>query len=417
MTAAGTDAAELPVDGVRRTNHWGAVGAAMLGTFVLVTAEQLPIGLLTGLSGDLRVTEGTAGLSVTVPSIVAAVAAVGVPLVVGRLDRRKLLIGLMVLMTVANAVTALAPTFAVLLISRVLVGIAIGGFWAVAGSLAVRLVSPQSVPKATAVIFGGVAAANVLGVPLGTVLGDLMHWRLTFAALGVLALVSMIALILLLPRLAADQAIGLGVLGAQLTRRGVVAGLGITLLAVVGHFAAFTYVSPILQDISGVSANVVGPALLAFGAAGMAGNFLAGMLLSRSLRGVVIGILAGVALVLAATPTVGLTPVSGTALLVIWGLIFGGLSVSLQTWMIQAAPGSPEPATALWVFVWNAAIGLGALVGGRTVDTTATSAVPWVGAGFLLVAALVATITRPTPPTTPRRRQGDHLTDRTETLR
>jgi predicted MFS family arabinose efflux permease len=141
---------------------------------------------------------------------------------------------------------------------------------------------------------------------------------------------------------------------------------------------------------------MVGPALLAFGAAGLAGNFLAGMLLAHHLRAVVIGILAGIIITLILIPIVGLSPVTGIALLVIWGLIFGGLSVAMQTWMIQAAPDSPEPATALWVFIWNAAIGLGALLGGRTLDTTTTSAVPWIGGGLLLVGALVALIARPT---------------------
>jgi predicted MFS family arabinose efflux permease len=395
MSTATQDASGSASGSAGRTSRWGAVGAAMLGTFVLVTAEQLPVGLLIALGRDLGVTEGVAGLSVTVPSVTAAVAAVVIPVVVGRLDRRVLLIGLMVLMTAANTVTALAPNFAVLIASRLLVGIAIGGFWAVAGSLAVRLVAPASVPRATAVIFGGVAAANVLGVPLGTVLGDLMGWRPAFAALGVLALASMISLIALLPRLAADRAIGPRILGAQLKNRGVLAGLMITLLAVVGHFAAFTFVSPILRDISGVPEHFIGPGLLAFGVAGLIGNFAAGGLLSRRLRFVVIAILTGITAALAALPIIGLTPVSGIALLIVWGLIFGGLSVAMQTWMIHAAPSSPEPATALWVCVWNAAIGVGALVGGRAIDTMSAAAASWLGAGLLLLAAVIAALSRP----------------------
>lgn len=383
--------------GPAAVNRWGAVVAVMLGTFVLVTAEQLPIGLLTTLGGELRVTEGTAGLSVTVPSVVAAAAAIGVPLVVGRLDRRVLLISLMIVMTVANAVTAVAPTFAVLLISRILVGIAIGGFWAVAGSLAVRLVSPAAVPRATAVIFAGVAAANVLGVPLGTVLGDLLGWRLAFGVLGALALVSMIALIIVLPRLAAATPIGFGVLRATLTDRPVLAGLVITVLAVVGHFTAFTFVSPILQDLVGLSERFVGPVLLIFGLAGFAGNFLAGALLSRHLRLVAIAVPGGVALTLAVLPILGATPVTGVVLLVLWGLIFGGLSVTLQTWMIKASPEAPEAATALWVCVWNVAIGIGAVIGGRAVDTVSVGTASWLGAGLLLLAAVLAVLSRPTP--------------------
>jgi predicted MFS family arabinose efflux permease len=171
-------------DGRARLRRWAAVTAVSVGTFLLVTAEQLPVGLLVPVGADLRVTDGVAGLMVTVPGIVAAVAAPVVPMMVGRLDRRVLLGGLMALMTLANAMSALAPSYPVLLGSRVLVGIAIGGFWAIAGGLATRLVPEREVPRATTVIFGGVAAANVLGVPVGTLLGGYAGWRIAFGALG-----------------------------------------------------------------------------------------------------------------------------------------------------------------------------------------------------------------------------------------
>lgn len=178
--------------------RWVAVAAVAVGTFLLVTAEQLPVGLLTPVGADLRVTDGVAGLMVTVPGIVAAVAAPLVPVLVGRLDRRVLLGALMALMTLANSLSALAPTYPVLIGSRVLVGVAIGGFWAVAGGLATRLVPGPDVPRATALIFGGVAAANVLGVPIGTLLGGVAGWRVAFGALSALAAVVLVALFALL---------------------------------------------------------------------------------------------------------------------------------------------------------------------------------------------------------------------------
>lgn len=141
QTPARTQEPEAP-----EKSRWLAVSAVALGTFLLVTAEQLPIGLLTSVGSALSVSEGTAGLMVTVPSIVAAFAAPLVPMLVGSMDRRILLLGLMALMTVSNLGSALAPNFAVLVGSRVLVGIAIGGFWAVASGLAVRLVAPEDVP-------------------------------------------------------------------------------------------------------------------------------------------------------------------------------------------------------------------------------------------------------------------------------
>jgi predicted MFS family arabinose efflux permease len=381
---------ELLADGER----WGAAWAAMLGVFVLVVAEQLPIGLLTQISPALSVTEGTAGLSVTVPSIVAGIAAPLVPLAVGRMDRRLLLVALMVTMTAANAASWLAPTFEVLVLSRVFVGIAIGGFWAIGGGLAVRLVSPANVPKATSIIFAGVAAANVLGVPLGTILGTGLGWRMAFAALGIAALVSLVCLIVWLPPLSAQTPIGPRLLFGQLRNRGVAVGLLVTLFSVAGHFAAFTFVGPILRDIAGLPASAVGPVLLIYGLLGLGGNFAAGALLGRSVTGVVLNILATITIALGVLPAVGLQPVSGVLLLLLWGLFFGGLSVSMQTWMIKAAPTAVEAATSLWVGVWNLSIGLGALVGGVVVDKLTLPALIWIAGALTLTAVLLVAVAR-----------------------
>ncbi|WP_307796603.1 MFS transporter [Actinomadura barringtoniae] len=369
-------------------SRWAAVAAVTLGTFLLVTAEQLPIGLLTDVGSALRVSEGTAGLMVTVPSLVAAIAAPVVPTLVGRLDRRLLLLSLMGLMTLANAASALAPGFAVLVASRVLVGVAIGGFWAVAGGLAVRLVNEANVPRATAIIFGGVSAANVFGVPIGTVIGGLAGWRTAFAALGALALITVVALLAVLPPLNASQAMSPWLLTRQLRNPGVRIGILATFLLITGHFAAYTFVSPALQRLSGIDARLVGPLLFAFGIAGMAGNFAAGAALARrpyrTVQIITLTLTAAIPLFL----LLGRSTIGGTALLIVWGLAFGGVSVSLQTWMIKTAPRAVEAASALWVAVFNLSIGLGALVGGIIVDSLGLPGVLWIGGAAALLAAL-----------------------------
>ncbi|WP_084508977.1 MFS transporter [Nocardia pseudovaccinii] len=371
-----------------QANRWSAVTAVAVGTFLLVTAEQLPIGLLSPVGSALRISEGAAGL-VTGASIVAALAAPVVPLVIGRLDRRVLLVALMGLMTVANAISAMAPNFAILLVSRALVGIAIGGFWAVAAGLAVRLVTEKAVPKATAVIFGGVGAANVLGVPLGTAFGALAGWRLAFAALSILALVVSVVLVAVLPPLVATQPLGLHQFVDQFRNHGVRAGILATFLLVIGHFAAYTFVGPTLQQLSGIDTVFVGPLLLGFGIAGIAGNFLAGAALGRALHWTVLGIAARLTTLVLLYPLLGRGPIGAMILLIGWGLVFGGVSVSLQTWMITAAPKAVEAASALWVAVFNLAIGVGALAGGAVVDAVSLPAV-LVFAGVLLALATLA---------------------------
>lgn len=373
-----------------RRDWWG-VAAVMVGIFLLVTAEQLPIGLLSQVAGSLSVTPGTAGLLITVPGVVAAFAAPLLPVAVGRLDRRWLLTGLMALMTLASLLGAVAEGFAMLLATRVLVGVCIGGFWAIAGGLAARLVALPQVPRAMALIFSGVAGASVLGVPAGTWLGEHTDWRIAFGALSGLSLAVTLALWGLLPRLPAQQPVRLANLAGQLTSRGVRVGVIATALIVVGHFAAYTFISPILQEIAGIPLASVSGLLLCYGGAGLMGNFLAGSAAGRWPYATVLVIPLLLATATLALPWLGREPASATALLMLWGAVFGSISVSLQTWILKSAHNA-EAATALMAFVFNLSIGIGAMAGGRVVDAIGLSGV-LLGAGtlFALAAALVAT--------------------------
>lgn len=368
--------------------RWWAVVAVMIGIFLLVTAEQLPIGLLSQVAADMHVTPGMAGLMVTVPGIVAAFSAPLLPVAVGRLDRRVMLTLIMVVMTIGSVLSSLASNFMLLLAARVLVGISIGGFWAVAGSIAPRLVPEDQVAKAMTVIFSGVAAASVLGVPLGTLLGDFSNWRIAFGSLGVFSLLTAAALWYWLPPLPPREPVRLRVLAQQFSNRGVRVAVLTTGFVVVGHFAAYTFISPILQDISGIAQRHVGSLLLLYGAAGILGNIAAGMFAARHPYRAVLAIPSLLLLVVAAFPLLGVQPTSGVLLLMAWGAAFGSVSVSIQTWIIRTAPNT-EAATALMAFVFNLSIGLGAMVGGRVVDGTSLPIAMWAASGLFLLGALL----------------------------
>ncbi|MER6300022.1 MFS transporter [Kitasatospora sp. NPDC001539] len=368
--------------------RWLAVVAMAVGTFALVTVESLPVGLLPFIGGAMDVSEGTAGLMVTVPGLVASATAPLLPVAIRHLDRRVALIGLITLMVLANGLTALAPNFAVLLGSRFLVGISIGGFWALAAGLAVRLVPERSIPRAISIVFGGATAANVLGVPAGTLIGGLADWRAAFVAAGALGLLVLVALLLLLPPMPAQQVVQLRTLPQQFRHPVVRAGVLATFLLVGGHFAAFTFVSPILQTTSGVDEAMIGPLLLGFGVAGILGNFLAGAAAERNIRATIITIGAVLTVVLGLFPLAGRTPVSGALLLLAWGLAFGGVPVAVQTWILKAAPESTEAATALNTSVYNLAIALGALLGGIVAAHISVNAALTTGALFTLLTSL-----------------------------
>ncbi|AVI62313.1 MFS transporter [Halomonas sp. GFAJ-1] len=371
-----------------QTPRWWAVVAVMTGIFLLVTAEQLPIGLLSQVSYSMGVTPGMAGLMVTVPGVVAAFSAPLLPVAVGRLDRRIMLTVLMVVMVVGSLLSAFASSFGQLLAARVLVGLSIGGFWAVAGGIAPRLVPEAQVPKAMTMIFGGVAAASVLGVPLGTLLGDYSNWRVAFGALGGFSLLTAIALWCWLPPLPPREPVRLRVLAQQFSNRGVRVAVLTTGFVVVGHFAAYTFISPILQEISGISQRHVGSLLLLYGAAGIMGNIAAGMFAGRHPYRAVLVIPSLLLIVVAAFPLLGGQPSSGVMLLMVWGAVFGSVSVSIQTWIIRTAPNT-EAATALMAFTFNMSIGLGAMLGGQVMDSTSLPIAMWIASGLFLVGALL----------------------------
>ncbi len=255
-----------------------------VGIFAVVTTELLPVGLLTSIGSTLHVSDGTAGLAMTLPGLVAAVAAPLLAVVLGTLDRKRVLIALMALLAGANLVSALATSFPVLLAARVLVGLSIGGVWAIAAGLAVRLVSARSVAAATSVIFSGIAVASVLGVPVGTLIGDLATWRAAFRVMSALALAVLVAMTVLLPPLPAARSVRPRELPALLRDPTLRIGLVATALLVTGHFAAYTYVRPVLEEISCVGSVLISTLLLVYGVAGIAGNFLAGARPARPAR-------------------------------------------------------------------------------------------------------------------------------------
>ncbi|MFF4696829.1 MFS transporter [Streptomyces chattanoogensis] len=373
-----------------RGGGWPAVGALAAGTFTVVTSEMLPVGLLTPIGRDLRISDGTAGLTVTVTGLVAAVAAPLLTLLVARRDRRMVLTVLMATLAAANLLASYAPNVAVLLVARVLVGLGMGGVWAIAAGLAVRLVPQRRVAAATSLVFSGVAAASVLGVPAGAFIGELGGWRVSFAAMAAVCGVVAVAMAVLLPPLPAVGPVRLGGVLRLFRLASVRTGLLLVALLVTGHFAAYTYVRPVLEEVAGAGAGQISTLLLAFGVAGLVGNFAAGAGAARSPRGTLLlicGVLAGAVLLLPVLGRGAGVPGAATAVAV-WGLAYGGVSVSTQTWLMASAPGAREAASALFVAVFNGAIALGALTGGRAADGWGVVGVMWLG-GALAAGALV----------------------------
>ncbi|MDO5730501.1 MFS transporter [Corynebacterium sphenisci] len=342
---------------------WAAVAALGVGIFTMTTLEQLPIGVLTLVSSGLGVAEGVVGLGVTVPGLLAGATAAVTPRLAGRADRRRVLAGALAAAAASAAASALAPGAATFLASRIIVGFAIGVFWALLGATVARIAAPGDVPRALATAFSGSAAAVVLGVPLTTWLGAWLGWRGAFAAGAGFAALVAVAVLALVPAGAAPAPAGGGGAARAWARPGVRFGVVFTLLLVTAHFTAYTYASPILQELAGVDVTGVGAMLLLFGAAGIAGNFAAGPLLRRSRRLAVTvlppGLLAGMGLLAA-----GHGPAAAAAAMIVWGLFGGAVSVISQGWVLGAAGEFAEPASGLNSAAFNVGIAAGSAAGG-----------------------------------------------------
>lgn len=371
-------------------NSWTAVIAVGLATFSVVTTEMLPVGLLTSIAGTLCITTGNAGLMISLPALLAALFAPVVVIASGGIDRRRILCGLLALLVIANLASALAPNLILMLAARILVGFCIGGIWAIAGGLASRLVQENAIGLATSIIFGGVAAASVLGVPLGALIGDVIGWRWAFGIMTIFSALVLVFQLAVIPALPVTGSTNISQFIAQLGNRKIRAGLILTLLLVTSHFVAFTFVRPLLISVSGFETQWISAILFAYGVAGITSNFLAGITAARYTIFTLIVIATGLVLTPLLFIATGQSVTGGGGVLIFWGLAYGGLSVGLMTWMIKAAPRAVEISAALYVGVFNTGIALGSWTGGQVADMLALTDTLWLACGLATAALLLA---------------------------
>lgn len=370
---------------------WAAVFSLSLGVFGLVTAEFLPVSLLTPVSADLSISPGIAGQSITVTALVAAVAGPAVVIGTRSVDRRLTLLGLTLLLIVSSTLAAFANGLSMLLVSRVLLGIGLGGFWAMSGALALRLVPIDKLPRAMSIILTGVSLATVCAAPVGAWIGATLGWRAAFAVAAILGVVAFFAQILTVPALAPAGAPSVGTMFRLLQRPQLRIGLLTTMLVVAGQFAGFTYVRPFLEEVPKFGIEAISFALLAYGVGGFFGNFFGGFLAERNAAWAV----TIVAILIAASASVlviaGTSPVIASVAIAFWGFAFGGLPVTVQSFVTRVASDEAESAGALLLTTFQIAISSGAVLGGLLIDLHgATMVFVFVSVSTLLGASLMA---------------------------
>lgn len=370
-----------------------------LGTFALVSTEFLPVGMLEQIAAGLDVSPGTAGLLVTVPGLAAAICSPLLTVGARRADRRSVLLALSVLLVVSDVLSALAPTFPILLVARLLLGVALGGFWSIGISLAVRLVAAESAGRAAAVVLAGISAGTLFGVPAGSLIGDRAGWRTAFWIVAVLAALAFLAQAWLVPRVPTGTAVHSRDLLAVLSDRATQRVLMVVALAVGGQFAAYSYVTPYLTQMAGLDAPLVAGLLLAYAVAGFAGNALAGATVGRHVKATSLVAAGAIATATALLVVLRESGAAVAVLLVLWGLGFGALPAALQTWTYRLTPARiAEGGAAVLVLVFQGFIAVGSLVGGQIVDGAGLSTDLTAAAVVLTVAAVVVVGSRTPPP-------------------
>lgn len=391
MTDSTTAALEVdisPITTERKKAAWAAVVSLMLGAFSQVTAEFLPASLLTPIARDLGVSVGAAGQVVTATSLVGIIAGLAMTILTRAMDRRVVLWLLTVLLIVSNLLSATASNLTLLLFARVLLGISLSGFWAMATATAMRLVPADALPRAISLIFSGVSIATVSAAPIGAYLGDLWGWRNVFLLAAVVAGVVLVFQMLTLPRLPPLTSPDVRTLFVLMRRPSVRLVMIAIAVSISGHFAGFTYVRHFLEQVPQLPVTAISLVLLAYGVGGFFGNFAGGALVARSAKLAIVTGSAAIAVLAAVLLVFGSSGLVAGIAVGLWGFAFGVLPVGFQTWMVRVASDEAESAGGLLVAAFQVAITVGAVVGGILVDGFG----PFGAVGYLAAATLAGAL-------------------------
>jgi predicted MFS family arabinose efflux permease len=368
---------------------WAGVAAIALGAFALVVMEFLPVGLMPGVVKGFGVSEGIAGLMVTATAALGFVVAPLTALWVGRIDRRTVLLALTALVVVSGVLSSTAPNFTVLLIARLLLGIGVGGFWSISITAAARLVPRDQVHRASALVFSGISVASVVAVPLGSFISSHYDWRIAFVVATVLAASVLLLQIVSLPGIAMEHSASFKDFLSLLKSRKIIAIYLTIIFIVAGHFAAYTFVAPWLQQLAELNANTISILLLVYGVLAVAGNFAGGALAGRNVQKTVFGT---VVLMLGSLVAMSALPHVAIIGLLAWAIAWGMAPVGTQLWLYDATQHAPEAAQSMNTSVFQLSITLGSLLGGVVVDHVALRASFWLGAGIVTIALIMVVL-------------------------
>ncbi|WP_414692213.1 MFS transporter [Pectobacterium polaris] len=363
-----------------------------LAAFALVASEFMPVSLLTPLATDLLITEGQAGMGISVSGLFALFTALLITPIAAKVERKRLLLSMILLMVISGTIVAFAANYEMFMAGRALIGVAIGGFWSLSAATSIRLVPAHQVPKALALVNGGNALATVIAAPVGSYLGAFIGWRWAFFTVVPVAMIALAWIMLSMPRLAPrPTSSGSGNVLLLLKKPPIALGMLAVAGFFMGQFMLFTYLRPFLETVTRLDISMVSFVLLLIGVGGLIGTFLIGAFLKDGgLYKTLVSVPIMMAIIALALVEYGDAMLTTAVLLVIWGLIATATPVAWFTWIARSVPNDVEAGGGLFVAICQLAIALGGTVGGILFDTLGYRATFEVSALLLAATAVLS---------------------------
>ncbi|MEO9523073.1 MFS transporter [Marinobacter alexandrii] len=373
-----------------------ALFALTLSAFAIGTTEFVIVGLVPTIALDLGVSLPSAGLLVSLYALGVAVGAPVLTALTGRWNRKLVLLSLMALFILGNVLAWMAPNYGSLITARILTGLAHGVFFSIGSTIATSLVAKDKEASAIAIMFTGLTVALVTGVPLGTFIGQTFGWRATFLIVAALGAIALVGSALLVPKnLKQSVPASLREQLQVLTHPRLLLVYAMTAIGYGGTFTAFTYLTPILEDVTGFASGMVSLLLLVYGVSVATGNIWGGKLADRlgptSALYIIFG---GLAAIMFALTFSAHYPIAAVITLLVWGAFAFGNVPGLQVYVVQLAerytPNSVDVASGLNIAAFNIGIAGGAWLGGHIVEDMGLMSTPWIG-GLIVLSALMLT--------------------------
>lgn len=373
-----------------------ALLALALSAFAIGTTEFVIVGLIPTMAADLNVSLPSAGLLVSLYALGVAIGAPVLTALTSKMNRKHVLLAVMGLFVVGNLLAWQAPGYNTLIAARILTGLAHGVFFSIGSTIATGLVSKEKAASAIAIMFTGLTVALVTGVPLGTYIGQHFGWETTFLIVAILGLIALVGSALLVPNnLKQDATASLKDQLKVLTQPRLLLVYAITALGYGGTFTAFTYLAPILEQVSGFDASAVGLIMLVYGVSVAVGNIQGGKMADKfgPVKALTI-IFAGLAAILFVLNFTAYNPIAAVITILVWGAFAFGNVPGLQVYVVKLAekyaPNAVDVASGLNIAAFNVGIALGSWSGGLIVERAGLMNTPWVG-GVVVISALLLT--------------------------